>query len=123
MRNGNYVVAIIGLNFGMRHLEGAIAEGYEIGALCDLREPKLKEFSEKYNIPIADIYKKGAKRTGCMFCGYGCQFKDDNRLQLVYDLYPKWYEHFMNYTNSGVTYREALRKVLAVNGLTLPDER
>lgn len=78
---------------------------------------------EKYNIPISDIYRKGAVRTGCMFCGYGCQFKDDNRLQLVYDLYPKWYEHFMNYTNNGVTYREALRKVLAVNGLYLPDEK
>jgi len=78
---------------------------------------------EKYNIPIADIYKKGAKRTGCMFCGYGCQFKDDNRLQLVYDLYPKWYHTFMNYTNNGVTYREAMRKVLAVNGLYLPDEQ
>ena len=78
---------------------------------------------ERYNIPIADIYKKGATRTGCMFCGYGCHFKDDNRLQLVYDLYPKWYNHFMNYTNNGVTYREALRKVLAVNGLYLPDEK
>lgn len=52
MRNGNYVVAIIGLNFGMRHLEGAISNGYEIGALCDLRESRLKEFSEKYNIPM-----------------------------------------------------------------------
>ena len=56
------------------------------------------------------------------FCGYGCQFKNDNRLQLVHDLYPKWYETFMNYTNNGVTYREAMRKVLAVNGLSLPDE-
>lgn len=78
---------------------------------------------EKYNIPIAEIYKKGANRTGCMFCGYGCQFKNDNRLQLVYDLYPKWYNKFMNYTNNGVTYREAMRKVLVVNGLYLPDEK
>lgn len=78
---------------------------------------------EKYNIPIAEIYHKGAERTGCMFCGYGCQFKDDNRMQLVYDLYPKWYDRFMSYTNNGVTYREALRKMLAVNGLFLPDER
>ncbi|MBQ2397494.1 MAG: phosphoadenosine phosphosulfate reductase family protein [Bacteroidales bacterium] len=78
---------------------------------------------EKYNIPIAEIYHKGAKRTGCMFCGYGCQFKDDNRLQLVFDNYPKFYNMFMNYTNNGVTYREALRKVLAVNGLYLPDEK
>ena len=29
----------------------------------------------------------------------------------------------MNFTNNGVTYREALRKMLAVNGLTLPDEK
>ena len=78
---------------------------------------------EKYKIPIAEIYKKGARRTGCMFCGYGCQFPDDNRLQLVYDLYPKWYEHFMKHENNGVTYREAMRKVLAVNGLHLPDEK
>lgn len=29
----------------------------------------------------------------------------------------------MNYTNNGVTFREALRKVLSVNGLYLPDEQ
>lgn len=80
-------------------------------------------YIKERNLKIADIYHKGAKRTGCMFCGYGCQFKDDNRLQMVYDMYPKWYDMFMNYTNNGVTYREALRKVLAVNGLYLPDEK
>lgn len=77
---------------------------------------------EKYDIEIADIYRKGADRTGCMFCGYGCQFADDNRLKLVYDLYPKAYEMFMNYENNGVKYRDALRKVLNVNKLKLPDE-
>lgn len=78
---------------------------------------------ERYNIPIAEIYRKGAKRTGCMFCLYGAQFPDDNRLKLCYDLYPKFYHTFMNYTNNGVTLREAARKVLAVNGLVLPDEQ
>ena len=78
---------------------------------------------EKYDIPIADIYHKGAMRTGCMFCGYGCQFADDNRLKLVHSMYPKMYDMFMGYTNNGVTYREALRKVLAVNKLYLPDEQ
>lgn len=86
-------------------------------------EKDIWECINKYNIDISDIYKYGATRTGCMFCGYGCQYKNDNRLQLVYDLYPKWYNHFMNYTNNGVTYREALRKVLKVNGLYLPDEK
>lgn len=86
-------------------------------------EKDIWDYIEKRNLKIADIYHKGANRTGCMFCGYGCQFKDDNRLQLVYDLYPKAYNMFMNYTNNGITYREALRKVLAVNGLSLPDEK
>lgn len=85
-------------------------------------EDDIWSYIRNRNLKIADIYYKGAKRTGCMFCGYGCQFKDDNRLKMVYELYPKWYETFMNYTNNGVTYREALRKVLAVNGLELPDE-
>lgn len=86
-------------------------------------EDDIWAYIRERGLKIADIYHKGAKRTGCMFCGYGCQFKDDNRLQLCYDLYPKMYNHFMNYTNNGVTYREAMRKVLRVNGLFLPDER
>lgn len=86
-------------------------------------EDDIWAYIKERNLKIADIYHKGAKRTGCMFCGYGCQFKDDNRLQVVYDMYPKLYNMFMNYTNNGITYREALRKVLAVNGLYLPDEK
>lgn len=77
---------------------------------------------ERYKIPIADIYRKGASRTGCMFCAFGAQFKDDVRLKMVYDMYPKFYEKCMNYENNGVTYREALREFLGVNGLFLPDE-
>lgn len=86
-------------------------------------EDDIWEYIRERGLKIADIYHKGAKRTGCMFCGYGCQFKDDNRLQLCYELYPNMYNHFMGYTNNGVTYREAMRKVLAVNGLFLPDEK
>lgn len=78
---------------------------------------------ERYDIPIADIYNKGAYRTGCMFCAFGAQFKDDTRLDMVYGMYPKFYEMCMGYENNGVTYREALRDFLGVNGLYLPDER
>lgn len=77
---------------------------------------------QKYKIPISDIYHKGVKRTGCMFCGYGVQYAHDNRLQVVYDLYPKWYDYFMKYENNGVTYRDAIKTVLSVKGLSLPDE-
>lgn len=85
-------------------------------------EDDIWKYIVKRNLKIADIYHKGAKRTGCMFCGYGIQFKDDNRLKMCYSMYPKMYQTFMNYTNNGVTYREAVRKVLSVNKLTLPDE-
>lgn len=81
------------------------------------------QFIRENNIKVADIYNKGAQRTGCVACGFGCQFKDDNRLQLLYDAYPKYYNLIMNFKNNGVTYRTALRKMLAMSGLLLPDER
>lgn len=81
------------------------------------------QFIRENNIKIADIYNKGAQRTGCAACGFGCQFKNDTRLQLLYDLYPKYYEMVMNFANHGITYRQALRRMLSVNNLTLPDER
>lgn len=86
-------------------------------------EKDIWDYIELKHLQIADIYHKGAKRTGCMFCGYGCQFKEDNRLQVVYDLYPKWYDKFMGYTNNGITYKDALRTVLRKSGLFLPDEK
>lgn len=79
-------------------------------------------FIRQNNVKIADIYEKGAARTGCVACGFGCQFKDDTRLEILYRLYPKYYNHVLNFTNNGVTYRDAMRKMLSVNGLFLPDE-
>lgn len=80
------------------------------------------QFIRENNTKIADIYEKGALRTGCVACGFGCQFKDDTRLELLYRLYPKYYNLVMNFTNNGVTYREAMREMLAVEGMYLPDE-
>lgn len=85
-------------------------------------EQDVWDYIKDRKLPIADIYYKGAQRTGCMFCGYGCQFKNDNRLKLIYELYPKMYHRFMNYTNNGTPYRVGLREVLSINGLSLPDE-
>ena len=81
------------------------------------------ECIRRYDIPIADIYHKGAQRTGCMFCAFGAQFSDDVRLKMIYEMYPKFYDMCMGYENNGVTYREAMREFLGVNGLYLPDEQ
>lgn len=85
-------------------------------------EQDIWDYIAKCNLPIADIYHKGATRTGCMGCGFGAQFADDTRFRTLLREYPKCYYMVMNYTNNGVTFRDALRKVLAVNGLYLPDE-
>ncbi len=86
-------------------------------------EQDIWDYIAKYNLPIAEIYHKGAQRTGCMGCGFGAQFADDTRFRVLLANYPKCYDMVMNYTNNGVTFREALRKVLAANKLYLPDEQ
>lgn len=86
-------------------------------------EQDIWDYIKRFNLPIADIYHKGAMRTGCMGCGFGAQFADDTRFRVLYRNYPKCYDMVMDYTNNGVTFREALRKALAVNGLYLPDEQ
>ncbi len=44
-------VANIGMKFGMSHVEGALACGAEISALCDCDEENLRFAGERYNIP------------------------------------------------------------------------
>lgn len=80
------------------------------------------QYIRERDLEIADVYYKGARRTGCVGCGFGCHFKDDERFDLLYQIYPKYYEMVMEYTNNGTTYREAIRKVLSVTGKELPDE-
>lgn len=80
------------------------------------------EFIRQNNIRIADIYHKGAQRTGCVACGFGCQFPQDHRLQLLHEQYPKYYDMIMKFENNGITYRQALREMLSKCGLMLPDE-
>ena len=85
-------------------------------------EDDIWQFIRENNVEIADIYSKGVRRTGCAACGFGCQFKNDTRLAILRDLYPKYYDMVMKFENNGVTFREAMRKMLKVNGLFLPDE-
>lgn len=85
-------------------------------------EQDVWEYIRRFDVPISEAYYKGWDRTGCVGCGFGAHFKDDTRFKLLYEYYPKLYNMVMNYTNNGVTFREAIREVLAVNKLKLPDE-
>lgn len=79
------------------------------------------DYIKMRNLDIAEIYYKGAARTGCVGCGFGAHICSE-RFKILFDLYPKYYEMIMGYTNNGVTYREALRKALRVGEQELPEE-
>lgn len=85
-------------------------------------EKDIWEYCKTYNIALSPLYEKGAQRSGCIGCGFGIQYKHDTRLTILLNEHPKLYELIMNYTNNGVTFREAARKVLSINGVKLPDE-
>lgn len=43
----------------------------------------------------------GCKRTGCIFCGYGCHMKDDTRFVDLKVTHPKLYDYIMKPEESG----------------------
>lgn len=65
------------------------------------------EYLYKYNIPYASVYgdiiqvdgkytTTGCKRTGCVFCGYGCHLeKEPNKFQSLAETHPKLYDYCM----------------------------
>lgn len=74
-------------------------------------EQDVLTFIKESNIKIADAYgdivkvnKKsgcklqctGCERTGCVYCGFGAQNKNDNRFLTLAELDPKKYEYSMN---------------------------
>jgi 3'-phosphoadenosine 5'-phosphosulfate sulfotransferase (PAPS reductase)/FAD synthetase len=81
-------------------------------------ETDIWEYIRKFKIPYCPVYDMGQKRTGCMFCGFGCQMKNDNRFYFLKENKPKIYNHFMQMKNNGVSYREALRFC----GIDFPDK-
>jgi 3'-phosphoadenosine 5'-phosphosulfate sulfotransferase (PAPS reductase)/FAD synthetase len=103
---------------GCNSFEGNHTASYPISIWTD---SDIWEYLRKFRVPYSPIYDiSGVERTGCMVCGFGAHIERGlSRFQLLNDLYPKAYRLFMNYTNNGVTYREALRRI----GVELPDEQ
>ncbi len=50
------ISAHIGMQFGMSHVEGALAFGAEIGAICDSNPDNLRAAGERYGIPAEKQY-------------------------------------------------------------------
>ena len=61
-------------------------------------------FIKKRKIDISEIYSKGYKRTGCMFCLFGIKQETQgnnkkNRLQLLRETHPKQHNYIINKLN------------------------
>ena len=63
------------------------------------------------HLPLPDIYEKGARRTGCMGCGFGAHI-NSAAIDTLRRLYPRWYDTIMNYENNGIRYGDALQKAI-----------
>lgn len=75
-------------------------------------EQDILEYIDTYKIPIASVYgdviktnkyhTTGCKRTGCMFCGFGCHLeKYPNRFQRLAETHPKQYDYIINTLGMG----------------------
>lgn len=101
---------------GCNSFQNSLIASYPISIWTDA---DIWAYLRKFKVPYCELYDKGHTRTGCMFCGFGAHLEKVSRFDLLYDLHPKAYKMFMNYTNNGVTYREALHTI----GVKLPDEQ
>ena len=99
-----------------------LRDGFRSTPLAIWMEEDIWAYIKMRNLEICNVYHRGCERTGCVGCGFGCYAKEDRRFNILYALYPKYYQMIMNYQNNGHFYREAVRKVLAVTGKELPDE-
>lgn len=82
-------------------------------------ENDIWDYIHRFNVSYCPIYDfRGCNRTGCMFCGFGAHLEKESRFDLIYRLHPQIYRAVMNYSNSGVSYKDALHKC----GVCLPDD-
>jgi len=59
-------------------------------------EDDIWEYINSKGIDYSKIYDMGEKRTGCMFCGFGCHMeKGSNRFQRMAESHPKQYRYCM----------------------------
>ena len=85
---------------GTEEVEGQLTmsdvEGWENQGIFDAKRPPLKT--------------TGCQRTGCMFCGFGCQMeKDEGRFAKMKKTHPKQYDYIMRpWDQGGLNYKEII---------------
>lgn len=72
---------------------------------------------EKFAPDRQPLKTTGCKRTGCVFCGFGCHMeKGESRFQRLKRTHPKHYKAMANIKNNGINYFEAIDWINEHNG-------
>ena len=83
-------------------------------------EQDILQYIKLNNLPICSVYgdiiekdckliTTKCKRTGCMFCGFGCQIKGDERFLRMKETHPQQYEWIMKpWDEGGLGYKEVI---------------
>jgi len=74
-------------------------------------EQDIWQYINGRHLQLPDIYFNGAKRTGCMGCAFGV-YKDKEPFKAIKTLWPRWYNLVMGYENNGVSYGEAIQRMI-----------
>lgn len=73
-------------------------------------EEDIWEYIRRYNVEICEVYTKcGLKRTGCMFCMFGCHLGGDKRFEIMRGYWPKQYEYIMDKLGGRAVFEEYMR--------------
>lgn len=102
------VLAYIKLNnLPIAPVYGEVIEDTEIDG--QMRFDDLSEDLGIFDLGTPLLKTTGCKRTGCMFCGYGCHIKGDERFVRMKETHPKQYEWIMKpWEEGGLNYKEVI---------------
>jgi 3'-phosphoadenosine 5'-phosphosulfate sulfotransferase (PAPS reductase)/FAD synthetase len=60
-------------------------------------EDDIWAYIKKYNVPYSRIYDMGERRTGCIFCMFGCQMEEEpNRFQRMKQHHPDLHKYCLD---------------------------
>ena len=82
---------------------GEIVKENEVDGQMDLEDLGI------FDLERPMLKTTGAKRTGCVFCGYGCHIKGDDRFVRLKETHPSYYNFIMKpWDEGGLGYKEVI---------------
>lgn len=86
---------------------GKVVKENNVDGQYDFEDLGIFELKD-HDIPI--LKTTGCKRTGCMFCGFGTQFKEnENRFEVLKETHPIIYNYIMkSWSEGGLGYKDVI---------------